>query len=288
MPAFALLSGYLSKPNAWTKHGLARSIQLAAVYAMACVVAIIIQLAFHQPVTHVWLGTIPLGMWWLVSLFCWRNALPVFDWIGRKAGWWIAAAAAVAVLIAVFLWVPDGLRFSLMRTVYFGLFFFAGYLVRIKGRDLRRLARWWPVAAGLFAVAAVAMVANVRYGWIKSLDTLLYGRSTLQALGWHVEWKSLVLFGGVCVASLVLSVAFFACVPRGPSWLALIGQRSLGIYVCHLLVLGALQFAHVFFTGALVSSFACLGVVLALVAVLTWGPLARGVARVIDWTKPAW
>jgi fucose 4-O-acetylase-like acetyltransferase len=287
MPAFAAVSGYLAKPNAWTRRGVAGSVQLLVIYVIVDVIAVGIQYAFGREPTQIWLGAMWLGMWWLISLLCWRNALPVFDWIARKVGSWAAIGLALALLLAVFLWLPNGQPLSVMRTVYFGPFFLVGYLLKRRGLDLEGMARWWLPGAAVLLAAAAGVYYNSYAGIVESLPRLVYGRHTLHDLGLGTGWRTVALAGGVWLAGAVLTICFFAVVPRA-GWLESVGRRSLVVYVGHLLILAPVAYAGIRPEDPLWSSLWVILMSAVLIAILTWGPLAKGMEAFFARLRPKW
>jgi fucose 4-O-acetylase-like acetyltransferase len=287
MPAFAAVSGYLAKPNAWSRRGLAGSVQLLVIYLIVNVVAVGIQYAFGRELTQIWLGAMWLGMWWLISLLCWRNALPAFERITARFGGWMAMALALIVLVAIFLFLPDGQRLSVMRTAYFGPFFLAGYLLKRRLRGFEALTRWrWP-ALGAFVVAAITVGINSCAGILESLPKLVYGRHTLHDLGLGTTWRTVALAAGIWAVGGLLTVCFFAVVPRA-GWLESVGRRSLVVYVGHLLILAPVAYAGIRPDDPLASSAWVVAVSAVLVVMLTWGPLAKGMEAFFGRLRPKW
>jgi fucose 4-O-acetylase-like acetyltransferase len=167
--------------------------------------------------------------WYLLSLFCWRWLVRVFDRIPLSIPLAFAAGIAVGYLE------PVDYRLSLSRTVVFFPFFLIG--VRWP-RDLHlQLATGRTrVAAGLFLVLMFVELA----WWDPRLDpTWLYGGYPYSGILTGPLWLGGLLRAGFYALACVAGVAFLCLVPVRWGFYTVWGARSLGAYLLHgLLVKG--------------------------------------------------
>lgn len=214
IPAFAFVAGRFAR----VERSL-RSIGVAAG-------ALLVPYAVFQPIYGGgWQWWRPEWvLWFLVSLFCWRAALP---WVVRVrwAGLWLVAAALAAGASE-----SIGYGLSLSRTLVFFPFFYVGnfYGQQVAGW-LRPRTGWVVLAVGVGGAAWLAPRLDVRW---------LYGSNPYAWLGVGVVRGALIR-AGMMVGAAVLGLAFLAVVPRGRGKLTPMGGRTMTLFLVHGLVLRA-------------------------------------------------
>ncbi|WP_319583033.1 acyltransferase family protein [uncultured Pseudodesulfovibrio sp.] len=223
MPMFALISGYLSRAEAG-RAALVRNGRLL-------LVPYVVFFALHALALRL-MGETPYpflqghyGLWYLLSLFCWRMLLP---YVRRVP---LALSASIVLALAVGFVPFIGLDLSLSRTVVLLPFFLAGHRMREKGRA--------PTEVLSRPAGAALVVAGLVLAWLVSgyaFQTLVYGNAPYSALGAGVGV-------GFTARAIQLAVAFglglgaLALVPSGESPLTRIGRHSLHVYLLHSVLL---------------------------------------------------
>ncbi len=272
MPAFALVSGYLSKPDLHTAKGMRSLARLVIAYVVfqaiytTWAVSTGEKFVLHDVLVYpYWL------MWWIMSLIMWRVGLQLFAF-ARARAWSATLAMVVSVAIAVACGyvLQDGKLFSLSRTLVFFPFFLAGYLWRQRGLRVEVTTRMRIAAVAVFVVAVVLLAR----GTLGLTDQWLWARMTYAELGvhsWQAGARRLVQLG----LSAALVASFFALVPRTRlSWITTIGAVTLPIYLWHgLLVKGIGQAG---WTDRLAAHHGAATVTtLAIIFVLSWKPVSN-------------
>jgi len=221
VPAFVLITGYLSRNFSWTRAklwGLVRTVAVPYVIfegLLAWYRHTIGGVDFH----HLWADP-HWPMWYLSALFFWRLATPVF----RR----IPAPVLVAVVLSLTggLWagqIADAARI-------FGLlpFFVLGLRMRPEHWDLLRrprLRRAALVTLGVILVAAFFAVGRLSTEW-------LYYRSRYSIMG-AGPLDGIGIRFVVLMIGLAGALAFFTLVPRQQSALSVRGRATLEVYLCH-------------------------------------------------------
>ena len=260
MPAFAFVSGVLSRPDAYTRSGARKLLSLAGVYVFFQCAYIAMQhfrtgeFSYHEAVVYpTWV------LWYLVSLISWRLMLPLLARGRSYRAAFVSIAVAVVLAVASGLLLVDGGVFSLSQTFVFLPFFVSGFWVTRLSVRMPRDRRVFVLALAAFSTAAVLLAWDntlVREGW-------LHGRATFSQIGgsvWEDGVKRLLLLG----FSGVLVAAFMRLVPRRPTALSGLGKTTLSIYVWHGLAIWMVSALGL--DAAVGGSF--LGVALATIAVL--------------------
>ena len=226
IPLFAGLAGYLTgavrRPLAVVRGLLVPWLLAEIVYRA------LDALVFGQqvPVTDpYWI------LWFLLSLACWRLALPI--WIARVPTP-LMAAFALGLLAGGADWL--GYPASAARTLCFFPFFVLGHVLAARGVTIARF-EGRSVVAGLLLAAALTVAI-----WpFERFDVrLLYGSLPYAALGLGLT-EGLLARAGHYLAALVLSAAVLSLVPRRGHMLAALGRRSMAVFLVHGAIVLALR-----------------------------------------------
>lgn len=267
MPAFVLISGYLSGVDlVRNARGAAR---LLAMYVLANGLMTCLVVAAT--------GAAPslldpyYSFWYLLSLICWRLTLPFV------ASFRLALPLCTAAALASGFAPEIGNDLSLMRTIAFYPFFLLGYRLRSRGVDEGSIEGRRRVGAAMLAVGIAAAVAAVALFGVGERDVMMYAYRDGLAAG-------LARRMAVLAIALVASVGLVLALPdrRLPAvtgW----GARSLPIYLFH-------RFATLAFVKVLPAPAALLSPVgaaslvatLATCAILGSVPFARLWDRLVD------
>jgi fucose 4-O-acetylase-like acetyltransferase len=223
MPAFVLVTGFLSRSMTWEPRRLLTLLRTVAVPYLIFESALLVfkRMMGDGPVAHPLL--VPSSpMWFLLALVVWRLLTPLVLRVPR----WLAIGAAVAASLLVGL-VPAA-TLDLARVVGFLPFFVIGaHLRRSDWERLRAPAVWpWAVTVlGALLVVTRHLPAAVPHTWFYYDDSYAeLGRGPLAGALTRLA---------VMAVGLVASAAFFALVPRVRGWFTTLGSATLVVYLFH-------------------------------------------------------
>lgn len=226
IPAFVLVTGYLSRSFRWSRR------HLTGVLTTLLVPYAVFELAmslFRVHVTHevsdlgvlspLWLDP-HWPMWYLVVLAMWRLATPVL-----KAHWLMVP---LSVVVSVVAGVVDLETFDLNRALGFLPFFVIG--LHLSPRVLQVLSGRGTGVAGLGVLAAVWWLAG-RTDEHWSTQWLYFRASYAEleaSFAEGVENRSLLFLVGLAGSFAVLTL-----VPRRRSVITAMGAWTMGVYLFH-------------------------------------------------------
>ncbi|MEU6440093.1 acyltransferase family protein [Streptomyces sp. NPDC047046] len=224
MPAFIIISGYFSRTFTLGAPQVRKLITGVAVPYVIFQYAytLFARLAGPDPVPT-WSVIDPWWLnWFLIALFVWRLTTPLW----RLVRWPLPLALALAAFGSLS---PEiGADLDLQRVLQFLPYFVLGLLLR--PRHFALLAHKWPkiVAAPVLLTGLCAawwLAPRMPYAW-------LYHRESAQDLGapW---WSGPLMTCALLTASLMLTAAFLALVPRRTTWCTRLGAGTLGGYLLH-------------------------------------------------------
>jgi fucose 4-O-acetylase-like acetyltransferase len=274
IPAFVLITGYLSKSFRYTPRHLWSLVTMLLVpYVVFSF--LMVRLRHHvggEPLLDPWLTDPRWPMWYLIVLVMWRLATPVLRWH------WLMVPVSVAVSLAAGLTNQE--LFDLNRALGLLPFFVIGLHLPAEGLALARRRGAW--------VAGLAILAGI--WWLtKYTDDLwstqfFYFRASYEELGvspGEGMWSRLRLM----LIALVGTFAVLSLVPHGRSFLTDMGRWSLVVYLCHGFVVRWLEYEgyESWMPGNGWTS-ACITVSLAiaLALLLAWGPVATRLNYLVD------
>ena len=239
MPAFAIISGYFSKGDAPSKRQMARVLtDIVAPYVIFETLWTLVKwLVEGQADPN--LTRPSWTLWFLLALAIFRLVLPYLALLRWPLLW------TVAISIAAGYWTNIDSTLSLSRTLGLLPFFTLGWwladrdVVARFGLLQRRRLGVRIAAVALFAVAGfVAWFFVDTWRAVNLREWLFYDASYADLGGpW---WSGAVRLALMAIA-LVLSVAFFALVPRGTYWWTHFGQYTMYVYLLHSFVLYPLR-----------------------------------------------
>lgn len=267
MPAFVFLAGVTAKSTRMLERLLTFVILLGAFQCLYFVAKRWADDSFD------WSWTTPHWiLWFLVGMIVWTVSVPFIERFPRTL-----------IAVSLFVGVGAGLipfadyEFSLSRVLVFWPFFVLGHTVGPRLlTTAARLPAW--TAIGLCFTAAVPMVAlyiaEIDRGWLYSSRSFEY----LEVSAPH----GLLIRGCLVLIAGLAIVALLAAVPdvRGP--FAIMGERSLSVYLLHGLVVIALTPALAeFFSGGY-------GHAVQIGAVVICGFTAGGIAFALSYKPLHW
>ncbi len=232
MPAFAMISGYFSRSGPPTRRQMAR-----------VVTDILVPYVIFETLWTItkWLveGRIDPNLsqpswtlWFLLALGIFRLVLPYLALLRWPLVWTVVISLGAGYLPNI-----DS-TFSLSRTLGLLPFFTLGWWLSEHGivDRFRLLAprAWWvrPTAVLTLAVAGFCAWFFIDTWKAMDLSSWLFYNDSYADLGETAWWA-----GGVRLAlmttALVLSIAFFALVPRGSHRWTHFGQYTMYVYLLH-------------------------------------------------------
>ncbi len=221
VPAFVMVTGYLSRRFSWTTRDLRRLLTTVVVpyVVFEGLLALFRTTVGGEHLELVWVNP-HWPMWYLAVLFLWRLATPVLRRLRH------ALPVSVAISLAGG-WV--GIEaFDVDRALGLLPFFTLGMLAEQRHVDALRShrARVLGVAA-LGAALVTAFVVGGRMG-----NEWLYYRTPYADLGYDWITGPFVRLGFLA-AGVTLALAFLSLVPTRRSRLSGLGAASLVIYLAH-------------------------------------------------------
>lgn len=236
MPAFVLITGYLSRNFTWTAKSARRTVEtiLVPYFLFEITSQLVLRHYRGEPNPYdffvpQWLG------WFLMALFIWRVLTPVFQALRRP----VLVATAISLLTPL-IEVPATL--ALHKTLGLLPFYVLGMALTQAHFERLRALPYRLAGAGTLGLAFVA-VSYLPQDW--NTNWLKWKR-TYEVLG--SSWAPGMLERtGWLLAGVVLTAAFLSLVSWAHSWQSTLGARTLYAYILHgyLIVVADEQF-HLF------------------------------------------
>ena len=221
IPAFVLVTGYLSKSFTWSAKNLRRLVQTLAVPYVIFEGALA---AFRTYVGGENLNNLFIDphwpMWYLSVLFLWRLVTPLL----RRPALALPLSVAISLLGGLY----DGNVLDVSRAMGLLPFFVLGLSLERRHLEIvRDSPRARRAALGVFVLVAASPVV------FSVLSTQwLYWRSGYSELG-APFWQGALIRALLLPAAGIAAVAFFALVPRHDSWITRLGPSTLVVYLFH-------------------------------------------------------
>ncbi len=289
MPAFAIISGYFSKPGPPNSRQMQKVITdiLVPYLIMETIWTIVKGLANWpdgfdpNPSQPSW------TLWFLLALGFFRLILPYLALLRWPLAWALLLSLGVGYLTNV-----DS-TFSLSRAIGILPFFVLGWKLHewniIERWRVAGSALWWLRGGAVvtFAISATVLWANIE-GWREmNLKNWFFYDDAYAQLGGTFWWAGLVRLAIIIVA-VILSAAFFVLVPRSNTWFTSFGQATMYIYLLHSFVLYPIRqtsFLREHATVPWLIAMIALGVLISIA--LASGPVRRIFRPLIE-PKPRW
>ncbi|MGW8378521.1 acyltransferase family protein [Streptomyces sp. ODS28] len=224
MPAFMVISGYMSRSFRGTPQQLKRLLTGVAVpYVLfETAYSLFKRYADDDPGHAITLLDPWYLTWFLIALFIWRLTTPIW----KVVRWPVPLSLAIATLAAVSPDIGDDL--DLQRVLQFLPFFVIGLNLRAEHFDLVRTRR-----ARLLSLPVIAGALVFSYWAVERMNAAwFYHRDSAQELG--VPWSAgVVMTFAMFGCSLVLTACFLAWVPRRHTWFTALGAGTLYGYLLH-------------------------------------------------------
>ncbi|CAL9511573.1 hypothetical protein SUDANB171_03635 [Streptomyces sp. enrichment culture] len=230
VPVFVMVAGYFSRADTLTPREARRLIESILVPYLA--IGLLHSLQRHHYDGGEWTfytAEPGWGLWFLLSLLCWRAALPYLAQLRHP----LATSVCVALLVG---YIADiGAYLSLSRTFTFLPFFLLGWRLR-QGWFRDAMVAVWSRYAALGVIAATLVIAwvvrhEVKLGWLSMKGP--YGQGHL--LDAPFAW---ITRAGALAVGFVVALAFIRLVPRRHlPVISYLGAGGLYMYLLHPLLL---------------------------------------------------
>ncbi|MGD6775691.1 MULTISPECIES: acyltransferase family protein [Bacillaceae] len=222
MPAFILLAGHFST-NFHKKGYYVKIITrlLVPYLILQTIYTLFYSQLYADPSMTLEYFTPRWAMWFLLSMIAWKLMLPLFGKL--QARYSIPLAILLGVVIG-YVDIPE--RFlSLDRTFYFFPFFLIGYYLTKTDLFEKLKNGAYRVHASAFLVMLFAAI----YFLLGGIDgaSILYGTYTFSSV------TDMLMRIGIYAGSMLVTIAFFALVPKDKYIFTGIGRRSFYVYILH-------------------------------------------------------
>jgi fucose 4-O-acetylase-like acetyltransferase len=228
MPAFILISGYLSRSFDASSNRVEKLV-------LSLAVPYLIFWTIHQSIYFVERGGPPDSLsvlkptwtlWFLVALFLWRLSVPIW----KRLRWPVLVAVAVSMFGAT---ASLGDTLSMGRVISFLPFFVLG--LSLRREHFAYLDRLWVrilslLVLGATAVLAVPISGHLSRDWLFWKDSLTDRDidPLMPSFGIRLAFMAL---------ALVMTVAVLALTPKQRTWFTALGSYTLYVYLGHSVVL---------------------------------------------------
>ncbi|MEZ5094070.1 acyltransferase family protein [Nocardioides sp.] len=275
IPAFVLVTGYLSRSFRYTRrHLLSVLTTLVVPYIIFSWLMVWWRhLAGGEPLLdQIWTNP-HWPMWYLIVTAMWRLVTPIL-----KLHW---VMVPISIAVSLLAGLTDQELFDLNRFMGFLPFFVVGLHLRPEHLALLRSPR--AKAPALVVVALVFWLAKYtdRY-WSTQF---LFFRADYASLGATFGEGVWIRIRLICVA-LAMTAAVLALIPQRRSFLTQMGGYSLVVYLCHGFVVRWLEYQGwadllpVSHPWLAIAINVCVAIALALV--LAWRPIAERLLWIVD------
>jgi len=288
MPAFAIISGYFSKPGPPSAKQMRRVLTdiLLPYFIMEAIWALV--KFFAEGETDLNPSKPSWTLWFLLALGIFRLILPYLAQLRWPLLWAVIGSIGVGYFDNV-----DS-TFSLSRAIGILPFFVLGW----KLREWGFIERWQTAARSVWLYRGLAIavfigwsavvLSNIELWRTIDLRYWFFYDDSYQGLGESQWWAGGVRLGLIILAT-ILSLAFFALVPRRHTWITDAGQATMYVYLLHSFVLYPLRESGLLLDERS-SAMWLVSMVLASmgVALVLASPIVKRVFRPIIEPKPKW
>jgi fucose 4-O-acetylase-like acetyltransferase len=267
MPAFVFLSGISAKRDNLPRRIGTFLVLLLTFQALYYVAVWLSPLERDfSPFMPFWL------LWFLLGMIWWLLLLPLV-WRAPRS------AVAVSVVIAVAAGAIDemGYAFSISRVLVFLPFFITGTVYGKQILDFAsNIGRWLKFCAGAACLALgwFLFTTDIHQGW-------LYGSYSFERLNADTG-EGLAIRGGLLAIAALTTFTVLSLMPRHRNPAAVIGRRSLGIFLLHgfvVLAVTPLLPAGRMGANTMIALVACVFIALLVVRILAAPPIDRSVRQ---------
>jgi fucose 4-O-acetylase-like acetyltransferase len=275
IPAFVMITGYLSRSFAWTP---AKLLALVRTVAVPYLIFEAVLAWFRYQVGGVELEDLFTDphwpMWYLAALFFWRLMTPAFLGLSKPV------AIGLAVIISLLAGLKAGDTLDVARILGLLPFFVLG--LHLGDREWAWVRSRRAVPFALAGLVTIVILTRFTDDWIAT--EWYYYRSRYDALDPN-DLKAAATRAAILVVGLVGAASCFALVPRRRSWFSTLGAATLVVYLFHGFVVLSAQYegfpdwaAHHEILSLVITTVAAVALALLLAA----PPVARTLNVLVD------
>lgn len=238
MPAFAMLSGYISRNFSGTPKEIQRTVSTLVIpYLLVESSYQVLQRHFTGEPDPYMLLSPKWVAWFLAALFLWRLTTPIW----RNLRHPIIVSIVISLLVPL-TEVPN--VFAIPKTLGMLPFYVIGMFMTIQRFERLATVRHRVLSAAVLVAVAVAcagFAGSWDVSWTKWRHR--YGEAALQATPLEgIATRSLLIVVGIAMSFAIISLA-----SRRHSWMSRCGTRTLYCYLLHgLVVMVLVHQTHVF------------------------------------------
>ena len=273
VPAFVMVTGYLSRSFTWTRTRLWQLVRTVAVpYVVFEAALALFRIHVGGERLEDLFADPHWPMWYLSALFFWRLLTPVF-----KA---MPGGLVVAVAISLLAGLRAGDTADAARVLGLLPFFVLG--LKATPERLELLRGRWQAVTGAVVLAAIALLALGTDRWAST--EWLYYRARYDELDVS-DTRAFLTRAALLAIGALGAAAFLALVPRTTGWFTRMGAWTLVVYLFHGFAVKGAEYAgyqgwaadHDGLALVLTTTVApCLALLLA------WRPVASVLDHVVD------
>ncbi len=275
IPAFVLVTGYLSRSFTWERKRLVSLVTTVVVpYVIFEALFAIFRIRVGDEQLEGLFADPHWPLWYLSALFFWRLSTPIFRWLPGPV------AIAVAVLISLLAGSFAGDTLDMARVLGLLPFFVIG--VQATPERLERLRSRPARTAGVAVMLLMVVLTSYTDRWINT--EWLYYRARYDELA-DDDLRNMITRLVLIALGTAAALAFLTLVPRIGGWFTRMGAWTLVVYLYHGFVvksanyLGFDGWADQHAVTSLVV--ATVGAIL-LALFLAWDPVARRLNVLVD------
>jgi fucose 4-O-acetylase-like acetyltransferase len=271
MPAFVMVTGYLSKRFTWNRRNLRRLVT-TVVLPYLILEGLLALFRVHvggEKLERLWLNP-HWPMWFLAALFFWRLATPVL----KRVPYPVTTAVTISVLSGLLATETLDVNrvLGLLPFYVLGLVTEKRHVDALRTQHVRLL--------GLLVLAGAAWLVSTGDGIVAEW---LYYRSSYAAMGaGFLEGAATRV--GFLIAAVAMAVAALSWLPTKGGWFTRMGAASLVVYLFHGFVVKAAEYAGVMEWSAAHPLLSLVVVTLtsaALALALAWRPVAKPLEKIV-------
>lgn len=230
MPSFIFITGYFSKSIC--KNGVFRADKVTSMFWLFILfqISVFTLAGIYKPATEFHLLYVSAAPWYMLSMCTWFLFVPILSYY--KARYMIPLTFLIGLLAGMDTTIGTFLSFS--RTLVFLPFFAMGfYLSQDRFTKLLNLRLRIPA---FFIFFGTLIFVLTKGELLKPYVQIVYGGASYQTiLKGNKAYGPLLRFIWYVIA-IVLSLCLFYLIPRCKMWFTYIGQRTLSVYVLHILL----------------------------------------------------
>lgn len=230
MPAFILISGFLSKNIKQQRYKDIDAVLLP--YVIIQTIYILYRKLLGNP--QDWSYAYPIDAnWFLLGLFLWRLLIPYFNYIK------FPILTAVIISLVIGFSNDFGRYLDLERIIAFFVFFVIGYFFPSNYKEIifkygNKIKPYWFMILIIMVFMSIALILPGKASFIRRCFIPETGFD--DRYGRYAEFGVFIRFATYFI-SLFISFIFFSLIPNRKTWYSEMGTRTINVFLFHLIFL---------------------------------------------------